>query len=204
MSLRFVLWERYSLIVVLVPIVLLLLTACERQSEDERFPALDKATAAADALSRELTQRLAAELDKGGPAHALDVCSRIAQELAAKHSHDGLTIRRVSRRFRNPADKPNKFEQKALESFAKSTQAEIADKVWMDMEQQDGKITFRYVRPIWIAPLCLKCHGPKEQLDPEVREILQELYPEDRATGYAVGDLRGGFSVRVYVGEFAP
>jgi hypothetical protein len=30
-----------------------------------------------------------------------------------------------------------------------------------------------------------------------VRELLAERYPDDEATGYAVGELRGGISVRL-------
>jgi hypothetical protein len=32
---------------------------------------------------------------------------------------------------------------------------------------------------------------------PDVRSLLAERYPEDRATGYAAGDFRGMVSVRV-------
>ena len=55
----------------------------------------------------------------------------------------------------------------------------------------------RYLRPILVEPACLLCHGAEEELDPEVRRRLAERYPEDRATGFAEGDLRGAFSVRV-------
>jgi hypothetical protein len=43
----------------------------------------------------------------------------------------------------------------------------------------------------------LACHGPEEALQPEVRAALDQRYPEDRATGYAAGDLRGAFWAEV-------
>ena len=48
-----------------------------------------------------------------------------------------------------------------------------------------------YVEPIRIEALCLNCHG--ETLTEPVQARLAELYPEDRATGFADGDLRGLF-----------
>jgi hypothetical protein len=41
------------------------------------------------------------------------------------------------------------------------------------------------------------CHGPKEQLIPEVKEQLAKLYPEDSATGFSEGELRGWFWVEL-------
>jgi len=38
---------------------------------------------------------------------------------------------------------------------------------------------------------CLTCHGPTESIPEDVRAALRERYPDDKATGYAVGDLRG-------------
>jgi hypothetical protein len=39
--------------------------------------------------------------------------------------------------------------------------------------------------------LCVNCHGPRDALAPGVAEILDAEYPDDRATGYRPGDLRG-------------
>jgi hypothetical protein len=36
---------------------------------------------------------------------------------------------------------------------------------------------------------------PVDQLSPEVRAALAEQYPDDQATGFEVGDLRGAFIV---------
>ena len=44
---------------------------------------------------------------------------------------------------------------------------------------------------------CLQCHGKVDDLAPEVRDVLAKNYPQDRATGFAAGDLRGWFWVEV-------
>ena len=41
--------------------------------------------------------------------------------------------------------------------------------------------------------MCLQCHG--QSIAPDVREKLSGLYPEDKATGYREGDIRGAFVV---------
>ena len=46
---------------------------------------------------------------------------------------------------------------------------------------------------IWhdLARRCLHCHAPAEALGEGTRSWLRAAYPEDRALGYALGDLRG-------------
>ena len=60
-----------------------------------------------------------------------------------------------------------------------------------------GFLGFRaWIRGIFIErPVCLSCHGPPGSLDPEVTTALKNLYPQDEATGYRMGDLRGAFVV---------
>ena len=43
--------------------------------------------------------------------------------------------------------------------------------------------------------------GRAGEIAPEVRPILKQHYPDDQATGFAPGDLRGAISVRVTVRE---
>jgi hypothetical protein len=61
-------------------------------------------------------------------------------------------------------------------------------------------VAYRYMRPIYIAkPVCLKCHGPVDTIDAELRDRIAERYPDDRATGYRFRELRGAFSVTIPV-----
>lgn len=57
------------------------------------------------------------------------------------------------------------------------------------------------MKPLVVGGACLACHGPREDIDPDVREVLDRRYPEDEATGYATGDFRGAISVTVDLGE---
>jgi len=54
------------------------------------------------------------------------------------------------------------------------------------------------MRSIATEPGCLACHG-SEVAEP-VRAAIAERYPDDHATGFAVGDLRGALWVEVPAG----
>lgn len=45
-----------------------------------------------------------------------------------------------------------------------------------------------YAEPLVIDAVCLTCHG---SVGSDVAAALRERYPDDRATGYALGDFRG-------------
>ena len=46
--------------------------------------------------------------------------------------------------------------------------------------------------------MCLSCHGESgTEINETTLQKLAELYPEDKAKGHKVGDLRGMWSVRI-------
>lgn len=153
---------------------------------------------AADALTADLMSALRAEMQAGGPGAAIRVCSEVAQEIAAVHSTGGMTVRRVSRRPRNPAGRPDAYEGARLEEWEETVAAgeELPADSIERLDTEDGPV-LRAMRPITIQPLCLQCHGDPESFSPEVRAVLAERYPEDEAVGYEAGDLRGAISVTV-------
>ena len=60
------------------------------------------------------------------------------------------------------------------------------------VDHDDGK-TFRYMKPIPTAKVCLGCHG--DSLSAELAAKLDELYPDDQARGFKEGDIRGAFTI---------
>lgn len=177
----------------------LLLSACAR----EVAPLPDEATiararAAADSLGPDLQAMLLAELDRGGPEAAVAVCSDSAQVRTARHSRDGLTIRRVGTRVRNPRNAPDSLERVLLARLAAEHAAGRAlSEVGLVARGADGAWEYRMLRPIVLLERCTACHGTDEQIPPAARALIASRYPADSATGYAPGDLRGGISVRI-------
>lgn len=138
------------------------------------------------------------EIARGGPEGAILVCRDQAPQLARAASlESGWTVRRVSLRNRNPKAVPDAWERAGLEDFDRRAAAgeppgtlEVAAVVVVD-----GKPTQRYLRALPTAALCTQCHGPADKLSPAVVAQLKALYPDDRATGYQVGDIRGAMTL---------
>lgn len=144
---------------------------------------------------------LKGELEKGmktgGPVTAISVCNVKAPMIAEETGKDsGWQVARTSLRLRNPANKPDDWELRVLNYFEKRKAAgeDVTKMEYSKVVSMDGKQTFRYMKAIPTAKLCLNCHGTK--LKPEVARSLDELYPEDQATGYKAGDIRGAFTLQ--------
>jgi hypothetical protein len=107
-----------------------------------------------------------------------------------------MLIGRTSLKLRNPANAPDNWELAVLKQFeARKEQGESADKLefFAVIDDDQGQKTFRYMKAIPTAALCLNCHG--ENVPAEVDAKLKELYPNDQARGFQEGDLRGAFTL---------
>ena len=144
----------------------------------------------------ELKGELSTAMKAGGPVNAIQVCQMKAPAISIGISEKtGWRVARTSLKLRNPANTPDFWERQVLKSFeARKAGGEDVKK----MEQAeilivDGQRTFRYMKAIPTAELCLNCHGGK--LKPEVEAELKELYPYDKARGFKLGDIRGAFTL---------
>ena len=152
---------------------------------------------AAMALSRALMSRVQAALREGGPAYAIEFCSERALAITAAVQDSlagGLKLKRTCTRIRNPANAPDSLERAALAYFQSELEAGRPLPPY-HLQQTEGG--WRYYKPIVVADFCTACHGPRESLDPAVRQVLAERYPNDQATGYSPGDFRGVIRVSV-------
>jgi hypothetical protein len=160
--------------------------------------ALAEARVAAKELSDEIRGLLMAELKAGGFEGAVAACAASAQGKTADYRRTfGNDIRRVSLRLRNPANEPDAFERAALESFDRlPLDARPAAEHW-EVVRDGGLEALRYLKPVVANAMCLTCHGEKARIPPAVQAVIAREYPDDRATGFAAGDVRGAVSVRV-------
>ncbi|MDX9715416.1 MAG: methyl-accepting chemotaxis protein [Dissulfurispiraceae bacterium] len=96
----------------------------------------------------------------------------------------GTTFRVTSDEFRNPANKPDTFESKAVKTFkVKKNLAYI--------EGFDGPY-YRYSQSLKVTQGCLKCHGDPEEAPKEVIEKYGYS-----AFNYKLGDIRGIITVSI-------
>lgn len=146
-----------------------------------------RAIAARDALFQQLSTRLMQAMSNGGPAAAIDACSKDAQRIAAEVSEEhGLQIGRTSFKLRNP-------QNTAPNWAAEMVEARTDEPQFVDLP--DGE--FGALLPIKLKAQCIGCHGPADKLDETVQAMLTELYPNDQATGFNIEELRGWFWVQV-------
>jgi uncharacterized protein DUF3365 len=172
---------------------LLVGTAAAQSDLPER---MEKARAAASDFGARLLAELQKAMASGGPVNAIGVCNTIAPEIAAEKSAAAhMSVGRTSLKLRQPKNAPDGWELQQLQQFeARKAAGENPAAIEVgEFTEKDGKPVFRYMKAIPTAPLCLNCHGA--QLAPEVAARLHTLYPEDRATGFAAGDLRGAFTI---------
>ena len=157
---------------------------------------LGEARKVATTLPPKLLASLQEEIGKSGPEGAIPVCKDMAPKMADEiAAQTGWKIRRVSLKTRNDTRAiPDAWEKAALEDFDKRAAAGEPP-AQLEKGEKIGN-EYRYVKALPVQPLCLSCHGPVEQLSPAVKSALEQHYPNDRATGYSVGQIRGAISVR--------
>ena len=163
---------------------------------------LEEAMVWGDSITSEAQKQLISNLQKAieekGVPGAIEFCNvqalPILSELSGKY---GVQIRRVSNRYRNPADQPTEEEKPLLEAYEYN--AESGVKSDPNIQKFEGGEVLLYTKPIVIpSALCLNCHGEQgKEISNETQLKLTQLYPNDKATGHKIGDLRGMWSVRI-------
>jgi hypothetical protein len=162
---------------------------------------LDERAASSRAAAKTLLEALQATVTEAaqskGPVHAIAVCNEQALPITHRVSQElGIDVGRTSHKLRNPKNAPDAWEKGVLEDFAqrKAAGEDLTKMEFYEVIEQDGKKTFRYMKAIPLGAVCFNCHGTR--LRPEVAAKLDELYPQDEARGFNVGDLRGAFTIK--------
>ena len=184
------------------------LTACNTSkpaaTAQTNVPSVDAAwvadaRAAAGSVPPKLLAVLQSAIQASGPASAIGVCQVEAPKLAkAASEQTGWQIRRVSLKNRNPKAVPDAWERATLEAFDKA-QAAGADPATLERAEvvvENGQQVRRYMRALAVQPQCLQCHGTADKLGPGVAQKLAQLYPNDKGTGYTLGQVRGAMTLR--------
>ncbi len=151
-------------------------------------------------LLGQLGQKLKAAMSTDGPVAAVSVCKESAPAIARQLSiANDAKVTRVGTRVRNQnMGVPNAWQKEALTQFeARLSQGEKAADIeyWQVADNGHGKSELRYAKAIAIQPQCLSCHGSAQDIAAPLTEKLRIEYPNDQATGYSVGQLRGAVVV---------
>jgi hypothetical protein len=140
-----------------------------------------------------LGRRLMEHLQSEGALGAISYCNVNALPVTDSISRlKGVEIRRITDKPRNPANSASAKEIALMRQIINPQGDEMLPKEMRIVEDE----TEAYYIPIKTAELCLKCHGtPGKELGSDVAATIKSYYPEDKATGYTVNELRGLWKV---------
>ncbi|HCX21141.1 MAG: hypothetical protein CMB80_07560 [Flammeovirgaceae bacterium] len=123
-----------------------------------------------------------------GVPGAIQYCNTNAMEIVKKLEDSlQISIKRVTNKTRNPADSLTGIEKEIWEAYSYDPSQATAQL----QEFSDTELIF--TQPIMIGSgVCLNCHGGVgAEITNENYQLIKSLYPNDQATGYNLGDLRG-------------
>lgn len=137
-----------------------------------------------------LGSNLMQQMKAGGTASAIPFCNISANplttEIAKKHN---VSIKRTSHKIRNSKNKPSSIEEQLLKDYLIALEKGEQLKPIIKKDN-NGKVHF--YAPIKLEKKCLACHGTiGKEVTKKTDSILKKLYPNDKATGFNVGNLRG-------------
>lgn len=145
-----------------------------------------------------LLKNLTKAIEASGTAGAVSFCSESAipltNEAAATHQ---VAIQRLSDKNRNPDNTlSSETDLKAWEVISGLMQdKDVNPKHWV---AKDGEAVYYYKAIPLGMPTCLSCHGNKDtEIEAETLQAITMKYPNDKATGYEMGQLRGIWKVQL-------
>ncbi len=162
-------------------------TTAEPIAEEVNYSELGSliATQTQQALGGELK----AALQRGGVAEAVNYCNLnaipITDSLATFYK---VSIKRATAKPRNQANLATAAELEILSVWEdkKANGGEISPVLF------EGETSVDFYSPIVLQEMCTACHGVKgKTFTVDAETIIKNKYPEDKATGYIEGDLRG-------------
>ena len=162
-------------------------------NEPENTSLQQEARQLAQQFVGQLKPQLKQAMTEGGPTHAIEICANVAPRIAdSMTAQSGWLVKRVSLKSRNASRaQPDKWEQAVLQQFDQRQAAGESATAIHYSETVNGQ--YRYMQAQGVAAICLTCHG--EDLSEPVRATLEKYYPDDWATGYSLGQVRGAISL---------
>ncbi|HZV82792.1 MAG TPA: DUF3365 domain-containing protein [Geobacteraceae bacterium] len=118
------------------------------------------------------------------------VATRVAKRITAGSPY---YVRQVSLRYRNPDNRPDRYETARLQEFNTKGASETSS-----LETIDGRLTFRYLQPMVAVESCLACHGEYDKAPAFVRASFPRGH---YSYGYRTGEIIGAVSVSIPMAE---
>lgn len=146
-----------------------------------------------------MKSRVKPKMKEGGVPAAAAFCAEESYKMIEQLDRElgpDVSIKRVSLRNRNPASYPLPEEEDIVRAFEliEASDAYLPKAIVQMVDARTYKV---YLPATMSSRNCKKCHGTESEIDPAVRSYLKERYPQDRATGFRSGQVRGAVIVTV-------
>jgi cytochrome c553 len=167
--------------------VFFLLFSCKKSIQPEIYiEHIEKGNNISALAQAALLTNVAAAIQTGGPAYAVEFCNLKASVITdSLNNVFNCTISRISAKNRNTENALVSATDKEL--WAIFEKGMVADTV---VQLGEKLVFYKSIRTA--MPACLKCHGvPGTDIDSVTVQKIQTLYPSDLATSYKLNDFRG-------------
>jgi hypothetical protein len=188
-----------NFLIVLIPATLYFWSCNPGEKKVTEEELREFAIAEGNRISMETQQLLGSTLkttiQQEGIPEALRYCNLNAYPLVDSIEQKySVIIKRASTDIRNPQDAPDEDELQFINAYQDSLVSGKTPQAFVKVGEKD----VHFARPILLNDaVCLNCHGKiGADIAPENYQVIKALYPEDKATGHELGDLRGIWSIR--------
>lgn len=163
-------------------------------SDKERKEYTLKGKEIAEATAKNLVTNLSQKMESSSITEAVPFCNTMAhplmEEIEKKYD---VEIKRTSLSIRNNENIPTEGEQIILNQYKNSFLNNDTLKPIVNLDNT-GKPHF--YAPILLQKKCMTCHGTVgQEVTIQTDSIIRSYYPDDNATGFKEGDLRGIWSI---------
>lgn len=184
-------------IILALALILFIANFVTNKKEQTGVDFSEKSQEAITEFATTLKASLTAGMQSGGPVEAITVCNQVAPTIATELSKKyGLEIARTSLKVRNTNNAADEWEEAVLNQFEARKQAgeSVLSLTFSEQLATNEGVESRMMKAIPTDKVCLACHGTK--IAEPIQASLDQLYPNDQATGFKLGDIRGAFTVR--------
>jgi len=176
--------------------LLILLLGSSLLAQETPQNIIDTGEKVSQALIKKLGSQLKHEMQTKGPLSAAKFCNIKAPVLTEEinlHQLEGTSVKRISLKVRNPKNIPDSEEKEVLLSMQKLLEKNELPAYIITQKAN----SYKYYKPLIIKkPVCLACHGDISK-NTELNSFIKESYPQDKATGYKMNELRGAILVDI-------
>ena len=141
-----------------------------------------------------LKKELKKAIKEGGLEHAVEFCHTRALEITDSISlAEQVIIKRLAMKNRNSINEMTKDESNIYKGYVLNHISGINMKSMVSWDEVGQPV---YFNPIITEASCLNCHGTiGKEVNPDIAAKIAELYPDDKATEFKLGDIRGMWSI---------